>query len=135
MSFSIEHIQNIHKELSEALALFNHARYQSNCDITKNSFDLKSEFNITTKSGRTYKIASVFQQRDENWMPNPLTSIKLSPCPICENKKAFLEYSWIQFTYNENTAIIHGRLMHLFKMHPEKIPPKTLKVIAEIFLK
>lgn len=123
LSENVMRAQAVTLELNSALQQF---------DISKNNSE------ITTNSGRTYKVANVLENKEKGtWMVTPLVSKGMFVCDQCGNgqdPKYFPADAWTQFDHGDETVRMHSKLIHQFREHPETISTETIAKTAKVFL-
>lgn len=123
-SDNLSRVNQVTTELNAVLDLF---------DISRNNAE------ITTSSGRTYKVANVVDfKRDGNWEVTQAVSKGMAKCISCGGSelkpKLLMEDDWTQITHDDHVVRVHSLSIHRFREHPETISPEELEKVAEVLL-
>jgi len=98
----------------------------------------KNNSEITTSSGRTYRVANVRENKKEgSWDVTEGVSRGMFSCEMCGepfSPKMFLEDDWTQITHGDDVVRVHSSQVHEFKKHPENVPQESVEKVASVVL-
>lgn len=100
-------VNAINQELNEVLEIF----YKTK--------DYSEAITITTRNGRTYKVANVVELEDGSWKITDLVSRGMFLCDKCEKgSQIHIGDAWVQIFHNEKVVRIPSGLIHYLQNHP-----------------
>ncbi|MCB1111652.1 MAG: hypothetical protein H7A37_03725 [Chlamydiales bacterium] len=111
-------------------------------DLLKQYNILEIDAEITTKSGRTYKVANMARIKKGVFIPSRYIPRGMYICNYCHDPEAIWNVegrviphsSWTRITRNGIQIILHSKDIHMLKEHPSKYSKKRLAKVSQIFL-
>lgn len=89
---------------------------------------------VTTKKGRTYKVANVVRGIDGSWIVSKEVSSGMYLCDKCNPPETNPGDDWTQFSNEKAVVRFHSSFLHCLEKHPSEINEESVKKISAVFL-